>query len=559
MFLSCCQKPEIAGDALDLEARPPPYDEQRTRGINPDSLNNKGNDNANGYQAKDQRSSEGRTGKGKGDSRGADKGRGKGHDSKRKQSLEYVDSLPVLPAQLQQMDGTYQWIRDCNAPQHRDARLEAGKHLQEAFKQGGYAVTSGGQRYKVRFQSMKEMLQKTQSLSVSGGLPSLTGNPNNKTEFMYGGHPIEKAAEMTQQGRRVATVNAASGFHAGGGFTSGGRHALEEAFCSQSTLYPSLDKAVGEANGKTPYIPVDGAILSPSVEVFRRGSDQGYILMTETVPIAGVVSVAMYNKNSQVRDAPVDAPSDNAAYELGVKHKMQAMAHAAAFAGADAIIVPDLGCGVFGNDPLVVGRLCGEAIKPYMGYFKKVLFTGKPEFYDAAARALSFTPLMRGSASKEPLLQPSAGCCVCGQPLGGRSTSSDELALLLSLKTGRREGGLQFLHVSCEADLEKKFPGCQAMTLPQATADATSFLKALDVDGNQMLSKEEVRCAVAALWVGDTRDMDREFEEKWKGWDLNGDGVLKMDEVSQGNMPASFISWVRATAVRRQTWKGPSA
>merc|ERR1719487_211368 len=89
------------------------------------------------------------------------------------------------------------------------------------------------------------------------------------------------------------------------------------------------------------------------------------------------------------------------------------------------------------------------------------------------------------------------------------------------------------------------------MTLPQATSDATSFLRALDVDGNDVLSKEEVRCAVAALWVGDTRDMEKEFEEKWKTWDVNGDGVLCVDEVANPNMPASFLSWVRATTQRR--------
>merc|ERR1719247_3217320 len=107
-----------------------------------------------------------------------------------------------------------------------------------------------------------------------------------------------------------------------------------------------------------PYIPVDGAVLSPSVEIFRRGTDQGYLMQSETVAITAVVSVAMFNKNPQIRDSPVDAPTDKTAYEKGVRHKMQAMVHAAAFAGADSLIVCDLGCGVFGNDARVVGQLC---------------------------------------------------------------------------------------------------------------------------------------------------------------------------------------------------------
>ena len=42
-------------------------------------------------------------------------------------------------------------------------------------------------------------------------------------------------------------VNAASAYHAGGGFVTGGRHALEEAMCVQSSLYESLEKGIGLA------------------------------------------------------------------------------------------------------------------------------------------------------------------------------------------------------------------------------------------------------------------------------------------------------------------------
>merc|ERR1719343_1342972 len=43
-----------------------------------------------------------------------------------------------------------------------------------------------------------------------------------------------------QEGRGVAVVSAASAYHCGGGFLTGGRHALEEAICTQTTLYQSL-------------------------------------------------------------------------------------------------------------------------------------------------------------------------------------------------------------------------------------------------------------------------------------------------------------------------------
>ena len=67
---------------------------------------------------------------------------------------------------------------------------------------------------------------------------------------------------------------------------------------------------------------------------------------------------------------------------------MKAMMHAAAWAGADTLIIPDLGCGVFGNDPHIVGRIAGDELKTFSSYFSQVIFTGKIEFCEAAAKAL---------------------------------------------------------------------------------------------------------------------------------------------------------------------------
>ncbi|CAD7930673.1 unnamed protein product, partial [Amoebophrya sp. A25] len=43
-------------------------------------------------------------------------------------------------------------------------------------------------------------------------------------------------------GGALGVVNPGNRFHPGGGFVSGGRHALEEALCTQSTLFSSLQK-----------------------------------------------------------------------------------------------------------------------------------------------------------------------------------------------------------------------------------------------------------------------------------------------------------------------------
>merc|ERR1711972_869421 len=53
-----------------------------------------------------------------------------------------------------------------------------------------------------------------------------------------------------RHGSSVGVVSAVSGYLCGGGFLAGGKHALEEAFCVQTTLYDSLRKARNELSCK---------------------------------------------------------------------------------------------------------------------------------------------------------------------------------------------------------------------------------------------------------------------------------------------------------------------
>lgn len=141
-------------------------------------------------------------------------------------------------------------------------------------------------------------------------------------------------------------VNAASAYHAGGGFLTGGRHALEEAMCVQSSLYESLEQGIslaedaqilclnlGLPNGcvfvpchvpcasgtffcacvctlrlKVPswarpparrdgspwvlHLPDDGVLLSPMVEVFRDGTMHGYGFRETATVLTAVVPPA---------------------------------------------------------------------------------------------------------------------------------------------------------------------------------------------------------------------------------------------------------------------------
>ena len=188
------------------------------------------------------------------------------------------------------------------------------------------------------------------------------------------------AADRAKAGRRVAVVSAASAYHAGGGFNAGGRHALEEALCMQSTLYLSLERAAELASAQgvpSPaaadpprrrdgepwrcHIPRDGVVLSPHVEFFRGDTSEGYPFSPQTFE-ATVVSVAMPNCAPNLEDAPVDVPNA-LEYEALLGQKFAALLGAAALEGADCLVMPDAGCGVYMNRPEEVGRAFGEAVR----------------------------------------------------------------------------------------------------------------------------------------------------------------------------------------------------
>jgi len=141
--------------------------------------------------------------------------------------------VPLLPTQMPQIDGSWTWLRQRNEKHHRDQRKEASELLCTALERGGYSCRHGGDIQHVNFKSIKPMKSKTQLVSHSK-LPKLPEGQHRGVEFEPACSPIQKAMELTLSGFNVATVSAASAYHVGGGFTSGGRHALEEAFCSRA-------------------------------------------------------------------------------------------------------------------------------------------------------------------------------------------------------------------------------------------------------------------------------------------------------------------------------------
>ncbi|CAK9056036.1 Retrovirus-related Pol polyprotein from transposon TNT 1-94 [Durusdinium trenchii] len=273
---------------------------------------------------------------------------------------------------LHSRNGSFDWIRTANEKEDRDLRAQTATLTLKACRACGYQLSAGGVV------------------------------PLRHTDMMVEGSDCQKVGNL----RGLEVWQGANAYHPCGGFRTGGRHALEESMCVQSTLSLSLQRALyisrhGNAQVSVPerlkrdqrsewfcYIPETGGILSPKVEVFRKGSAEGYGFLPSPVELASVVSVAMPNKNPNVKDSPLDAPESPDEYRALLVAKLKVALGAAAMSGASACVVPGLGCGVFKNDPGDVGAALGEAIAwaPLCGKLQEVILAGVPKALEAAAR-----------------------------------------------------------------------------------------------------------------------------------------------------------------------------
>eukprot|EP00931_Biecheleriopsis_adriatica_P029207 TRINITY_DN17373_c0_g1_i1.p1 TRINITY_DN17373_c0_g1~~TRINITY_DN17373_c0_g1_i1.p1 ORF type:complete len:1186 (+),score=264.34 TRINITY_DN17373_c0_g1_i1:93-3560(+) len=306
----------------------------------------------------------------------------------------------------------YDWVRKQNAPQDRLERLGALMLTAQAVAGRGYSCS--GKEVKL---DLTEMLTGTrvhrappEAAAEVPGAPS--PSPLKVVADQEGLTVLEVASKIQQSGRKAVGVNAASAYSVGGGVLSGGRHALEESCCITSTLLKSLQKIhfeelVVNSNKQHEgheakmshhrhdkvlhaHIPVDGCIVSPAVEVFRAASSKGYSFLESPVRLQGVCSMAMFNMNPRVADSNIDAPRDFTAYCQQVRQKFRAVVSATIDMGAQVLVCPDVGCGVFGNDAQVVGTLFGEVLREASFGGKslsEVVVTGQATFAEAVRRA----------------------------------------------------------------------------------------------------------------------------------------------------------------------------
>jgi len=311
--------------------------------------------------------------------------------------------------QIASRGGGFDWVRKQNGSQDRLERLAAFMNTAQALASSGYVLGGG----KAQHLELQPMLQGTRIHRAADEGPTRDAkDPNaaapevppitpNVVYDQDGLTVLDAAVKVSKEGKKAVAVNAASAYSVGGGVMSGGRHALEESCCITSTLLASLQKAqwdqlqteegAAAAHGSEGYhahVPVDGCIVSPFVEVFREGSNDGYGFLPSPVKLQGVCSVAMFNMNPRVSDSPLDAPRDFKTYCRQAKMKFRSVVMSAVELGAEVLVCPDVGCGVFGNDPEVLGTMLGQVLREPEARVQ-VLLTGQVAFAEAVKRAAS--------------------------------------------------------------------------------------------------------------------------------------------------------------------------
>lgn len=291
----------------------------------------------------------------------------------------------------------FTWIRFDNSEPARAQRRMIAAQTYEAIDAAGYVIGRGI----AKLSNAPQMVQGTLCISPSlGNRGRVNVEKNRGTNVIVRNETVIACALDVSKlfgSRQVAVVNAASSYHCGGGYLSGGRHALEEAFCVQTSLFKSISHMRNILDpvhkltevSEIPYIPVDGCVLSPSVEVMRSDWDDGYTFFDAPVTLGAVVSVAMFNRNPSLRDCPLDSPSENAKYEEGIREKVRSCLAAVVKANCTVLIMPDVGCGVFQNDANTVGQLFAEVLKKeFWGVVSDVYLVGGKKFKDAVLRVL---------------------------------------------------------------------------------------------------------------------------------------------------------------------------
>ena len=263
------------------------------------------------------------------------------------------------------------------------ARVDVFKNNCEIFREGGY-VTSSGKTVTLDPCPMLEgtvVYDSPIPLPEAGQVdsPLLTGVANTGC--------LELGRDLQLKGYNPVILNLADAYVACGWYERGS-NAQEESLCRQTTLSQSLyqfyDSKKAELGG-VPFrrkgYPMDmrhGAIYSPCVTVFRKGSRDGFALMDEPYETAFISCAALdfnekHGKNLEYRS--FDGGFTPKGKEIMLS-KIRTIYSAALTAGHDSLVLGAFGCGAFRLRPDLVAKMFRDVLfePEFKGRFRAVVF-----------------------------------------------------------------------------------------------------------------------------------------------------------------------------------------
>eukprot|EP00928_Gymnodinium_smaydae_P049076 TRINITY_DN328_c0_g3_i1.p1 TRINITY_DN328_c0_g3~~TRINITY_DN328_c0_g3_i1.p1 ORF type:complete len:731 (+),score=85.46 TRINITY_DN328_c0_g3_i1:62-2254(+) len=297
-----------------------------------------------------------------------------------------IDEPSPLPQTLDDLStkfGSNLWLISANGPEHRAARCRIAKET--LFLLGD----DRGKRnelpaYVEKVEKMKKNMpldlspDKMTSAEVKAPDMRDGGTPGEALEFSttddYVIDAAIKLAAITGSSE-ITITNAAAAGHVCGGFLKGGRHALEECICTATTVSRALEDRYRTAtkSGRE-YMPSPNVLLTSNVKLFRTGTLTRYALNKPPLPVK-VISAAMPNFNTRVSDTAVTrlvkktccGEGTESEYCKHIRNVWEAVLAAAVEAQNEYLVLADIGCGVFGNDPASVGFALGKALRKFTG------------------------------------------------------------------------------------------------------------------------------------------------------------------------------------------------
>ena len=183
-------------------------------------------------------------------------------------------------------------------------------------------------------------------------------------KFSYGG-TVSTAYEYATGGATVAMLNFADAL-VPGGLVLAGEVTQEENICRCTNLYESLISPLPLAryyNRNNQMLNIyphytNALIYSPDVLIFKDDMDYH-----EISPVT-----------ADVITCPAPAGGDSKQMAGLLKERIRGIIKAATLREVDVLILGAWGCGAFGQDPAVIGKLFGEVLKNYNGYFRIIDF-----------------------------------------------------------------------------------------------------------------------------------------------------------------------------------------